>query len=147
MSPPPPSGRPRAPGRSRSCVGDEAKTARIVSLNWRTLQKPDANAIAVIGIAVVSISTRAVWRALRPGEGERAGTDLGDEHALDLALAVAEPGGETAHALAVDEPVGDEPHCPADDVRRARSTPASRGSRPGGSACRPGTRAAPRPRQ
>src|SRR3954469_1306919 len=45
----------------RNCVGDDAYTSRIVSLNWRTLAKPEANAICVIGIEVVSINVRAVW--------------------------------------------------------------------------------------
>ena len=60
---------PPAPGRrtgsrrrrsARSCDGDVANTSRTVSLNWRTLANPAANAMSVIGIVVVSISVRAV---------------------------------------------------------------------------------------
>ncbi len=46
--------------RARSSVGDCANTSRTVSLNWRMLAKPAANATSVNGIAVVSISVRAV---------------------------------------------------------------------------------------
>lgn len=38
-----------------------AYTALTVSLNWRTLAKPDAKAISVTGRAVVCRRTRAVW--------------------------------------------------------------------------------------
>jgi hypothetical protein len=38
-----------------------AYTSRTVSLNWRTLAKPDANAISVTGSVVVWSRTRAVW--------------------------------------------------------------------------------------
>ena len=38
-----------------------AKIWRIVSLHWRTLAKPAANAICVMGRSVVSSRTRAVW--------------------------------------------------------------------------------------
>ncbi len=48
-------------GRERSSVGLEANTSRTVSLNWRTLPKPAANAMSVNVIDVVSISSRAVW--------------------------------------------------------------------------------------
>ena len=48
-------------GRVRRSVGDVAKTSRIVSLNWRTLPKPAANATSVSDRSVVSISSRAVW--------------------------------------------------------------------------------------
>lgn len=48
--------------------------------------------------------------ALRPGQGQRPGAELGAELPFDLAGRVAEPGGETGHALAVDDPVLDEPH-------------------------------------
>ena len=50
---------PPATLRAQS-VGDVANTSRTVSLNWRTLAKPAANATSVIGIVVVSISSRAV---------------------------------------------------------------------------------------
>ncbi len=57
MSGPAPVGR-RAARRS---VGEAAKIWRIVSLNWRTLWKPAANATSVIGRVVVSMRMRAVW--------------------------------------------------------------------------------------
>ena len=102
--------------RARSSVGVPANTSRTVSLNWRTLEKPAANAMSVIGIAVVSISTRAVWAALRPGERERPAADLGDEQPVELAGAVAEAAGETGDAFAVDDTVGDQSHRPTDDI-------------------------------
>lgn len=46
--------------RSRSSLGDSAKTSRTVSLNVRIEANPAANAISAIGSAVVSISSRAV---------------------------------------------------------------------------------------
>ncbi len=49
---------------------------------------------------------------LRPGHGERASSQLGEQLALDLADAVAEPGGEAGHAIAIDDPVGDQSHRP-----------------------------------
>ena len=44
----------------RSPVGVVAKTSRTVSLNWRMLANPAANAMSAIGRSVVSMSTRAV---------------------------------------------------------------------------------------
>ena len=44
----------------RSSVGLDAYTSRTVSLNWRTLWKPLANATSVIGRFVVSMRMRAV---------------------------------------------------------------------------------------
>ncbi|CAM5613722.1 hypothetical protein STENM223S_07129 [Streptomyces tendae] len=49
-------------------------------------------------------------RALRPGEGEGARAQFGEELALDLAGAVAEAGGEAGDALPVHDSVGDQPH-------------------------------------
>ncbi len=45
---------------ARSSLGDRANTSRTVSLNVRMLLKPAAKATSPIGIAVVSISSRAV---------------------------------------------------------------------------------------
>jgi hypothetical protein len=80
-------------------------------------------------------------RTLDPGEGEGTGTDLGHEHPVELALAVAEPAGEAGHALPVHDPVGHEPHGARHHVRPA-STPETRGSRPAGSGDRRGSRPA-----
>ena len=55
-------------------------------------------------------------RALRAGQCLGAGADLGDEQAVQLALAVAEPGGEAGHSLAVDRAVADQAHRPGDGV-------------------------------
>ncbi len=49
-------------------------------------------------------------RPVRPGEGEGARAELGAEHPGEVAGGVAEPGGETGHALALDDAVGDEAH-------------------------------------
>lgn len=50
-----------APAERRSSEGVTAKTARTVSLNWRTLENPAAKATSVSARSVVSTSTRAVW--------------------------------------------------------------------------------------
>ena len=66
-----------APRRRRSSVGDSAKTSRTVSLNWRTLAKPAANATSANG-EVGRLDQRARrLRALRAGERERPGAELG----------------------------------------------------------------------
>lgn len=52
---------PLGAAAARSSLGVEAYTARIVSLNCRTLANPDAKAISVIGRPVVWSRTRAVW--------------------------------------------------------------------------------------
>ncbi len=51
---------PRRRPAVRSSVGVSANTSRTVSLNWRMLSKPAANATSVNGKPVVSISMRAV---------------------------------------------------------------------------------------
>ena len=51
----------RGPPRVRIALGVDANTSRIVSLNWRMLAKPDANAMSAKRRSVVSMSTRAVW--------------------------------------------------------------------------------------
>ena len=85
-------------------------------MNWRTLAKPAANATSVNGRSVVSISSRAVWARWARARASGPAPSSVDEQAVEVALAVAEPGGEPGDALAVDDAVGDEPHRPADDV-------------------------------
>ena len=102
--------------RTRSSLGVIAKTARIVSLNWRMLAKPAANAICANG-SVGRLDQHP--RGLRPlgaGQRDRTGADLGDELAVQVPLAVAEPAGEPGDALAVDDAVGDQPHRATDEV-------------------------------
>ena len=53
---------------------------------------------------------------LGPGQRHRAGPDLGEQQALELADAVAEFGGQARHPGPVDHAVGDQPHGPADHV-------------------------------
>ncbi len=53
---------------------------------------------------------------LRPGDGERTGTEFVGEHPVQVALAVAEPPCETAHAVALDDTVGDQSHRSGNDV-------------------------------
>jgi hypothetical protein len=53
---------------------------------------------------------------LGPGQRLRSGADLDGELPVQLAFAVAEPGGQAGHALPVDQPVGDQAHRPADHV-------------------------------
>ena len=55
-------------------------------------------------------------RPLRPGQRLGAGADLGGEQPVQLAVAVAQPRGQPAHAVAVDRPVGDQPHGAGDRV-------------------------------
>ena len=93
-----------------------AYTSRTVSLNWRTLPKPAANAMSVIDIEEVSISTRAVCARCAPRQRERSGTELVGDEARQVTAAVPEPAGETGDALAVDDAVGDEAHRPGNDV-------------------------------
>ena len=86
-------------------------------------------------------------RALRAGERERPGAELGDELAVQVALAVAEPRGEPSHALAVDAAVADQPHRAADHVGAQVPLRRAGRRRRAGSACRRGSRrAARRPR-
>ena len=65
--------------------------------------------------------------ALGAGERERAGAELGQQLALDLADAVAELCGQARYAVAVDHAVRDQPHRAGDQVgavvplRRARA--------------------------
>ena len=55
-------------------------------------------------------------RALRSGQGQRVGADLGLQQPLELPSGVADAGGESGHAVAVDGAVGDESHRPRHDV-------------------------------
>ena len=93
-----------------------ANTARTVSLNCRTLAKPAAKATSASGRSVVSIRVRAVCARWARASAWAPAPDLGDEQPVQLALAVAEPGGEPADALAVDGAVADQPHRPAHGV-------------------------------
>ncbi len=54
--------------------------------------------------------------ALRACERERAGADLGPQLALDLAHAVAQPGGEPGDAFPVDDAVRDGAHRPGHEI-------------------------------
>ena len=49
-------------------------------------------------------------RALRAGQRERAGAQLGGELAREVALAVGQPAREAVDAFAVDDPIGNQPH-------------------------------------
>ena len=60
--------------------------------------------------------------ALGAGQRERARAQLGEQLALDLAGAVAEPGGQARHALAVHHAVGDQPHGARHEIGALRST-------------------------
>jgi len=53
---------------------------------------------------------------LRPCEREWTCTHLGDEHSVEMALAVAETTGESRHAVTVDDAIGNEAHRSADRV-------------------------------
>ncbi len=80
---------PARRARERSCPSALRREdlARIVSLNWRTLRKPAAKAISVIGdVGRLEQDPRGL-RPLRAGERERPGPDDGDELAVDVALA------------------------------------------------------------
>ena len=68
----------RAAASARIAEGVAANTSRTVSLNCRMLAKPAAKATSDIGRSVVSISSPGGLGALRPGEGERSGAELGD---------------------------------------------------------------------
>jgi hypothetical protein len=57
-----------------------------------------------------------VLGAVGPGERERAGAQLGHEHAGQVARRVAEAGGEAGDALALHDAVGDEPHRAAREI-------------------------------
>ena len=100
----------------RSSVGVVANTSRTVSLNWRMLGKPAANATSVNGSVGRLDQQAGGLGALGAGERERAGAELGDELAVQVALAEAEPPREAGDALALDHAVADQPHRAADRV-------------------------------
>ena len=80
--------RPAGPATRRSSLGVEANTSRTVSLNWRTLPKPAACG-DVDEAQVRRLEQRAGGvGALGTGDGERPGTELVGEHAVEVALAV-----------------------------------------------------------
>ena len=70
-----------------------AKTARTVSLNWRTLENPAAKATSARGSSVVSMRIRAVWARWARARASGPGPDLGHQQPVELALAVAEAAG------------------------------------------------------
>ena len=84
---------------SRILLGVIAKISRIVSLNWRMLEKPAANATCANGSSVVSMSTRARLSALRTGERERTRADLGGQLPVQVPLAVARAAGRARRRL------------------------------------------------
>jgi hypothetical protein len=55
-------------------------------------------------------------RPVRPGQRERPGSQLGREHPVEMALGVAEPGGEPRDPVALDHTVGDQAHGPRGEV-------------------------------
>ncbi len=79
-------------------------------------------------------------RALGARQLERPRTHAGDELAMHMALAVAEPASQSAHTVAIDHAVGDQAHRPTHEVappvplrrpwRRVRATALAR-SEPG----------------
>ncbi len=94
----------------RSSSGLRSYTARIVSLNWRMLPNPDANATSAAGSEVEVSSARAVCARCARESASGPGAELGGEHAGEVARRVPESGGEARHALALDDAVGDEAH-------------------------------------
>ena len=109
----------RRPARARpgpQLVGVVANTARTVSLNCRMLANPAAKATSAKGSPVVSISTRAVWARWARARARGPAPTSATQQPLELARAVAQPGGQAGHAVAVDDAVGDQPHGPAHHV-------------------------------
>ena len=96
--------------------GSSQRPRGSVSLNWRMLAKPLANAISRAGASVVSIRIRAVWAALRSGKCDRPGADLGDELTVQVTLAVLEAVRQTGDPLTNDYTVRNEPHRSTDQV-------------------------------
>ena len=97
-------------------VGDAPNVWRIVSLNWRMLANPAANATSVNGsVGGLDQDAGGVGPA-GPRQGEGPGTDRRREEAIEVPLADGHAPGEAADALAVDEAVGDQLHRPADEV-------------------------------
>ena len=138
--------RPARPRRARSSDGEVANTSRTVSLNWRTLPNPAANATSVNGSVVVSISTRAVWarwaRAMASGPAPSSSVS----EPVDVALAVVESSGERRRRLRGRRRRRRSGASPGRRRRRGRPTPANRATRRAGTACTPGSRARGRPR-
>ena len=69
-------------------------------------------------MAVVSISTRAVWARRARARASGPAPSSADEQPGQVAGRVAEPAGQPVDAVAVDHAVGDQPHRPAGHVRR-----------------------------
>ena len=132
--------RRRTPRRRAARDGVVAKTSRIVSLNCRTLANPAANAIVrQRRVGRLDQQARGL-RALRAGQRERAGAELGGEHPVQVPLGVAEPVGQPRHARRARRRRRRSAASPARRGRRARSSPASPARRRAGSAGRPGSR-------
>ncbi len=130
---------PFAGGRRRSSLGVRPKTARIVSLNWRTLAKPAAWATSIRRRRVVSIRMRAVcarWaRASASGPAPSSAASWRVSWRSLYARRPREPG----DALAVDDPVGDQPHRARGEV--AAAVPLRRAGRGVGPAAQAGAEA------
>ena len=93
-----------------------AKTSPMVSLNWRTLLNPAANAMSETFMAGGDQQGAGGLGAAGPRQGQRTGAEFVAEDPVELARGVAQPGGEPLDAVAVDDAVVDEPHGPAGDV-------------------------------
>ena len=68
---------------ARSAVGVMSKTSPMVSLNWRTLLNPAANATSASYISVATSSSRGLGAA-RPGQRQRAGAEFVAQDAVEL---------------------------------------------------------------
>ena len=143
----PPARQPRAGRGPAARAGELANTSRTVSLNWRTLENPAANATSAIGRSVVSISSRAVcarWaRARASGPAPSSATSS----RFDLAGGCSRAGGPGPPRPPGRRPRRRSAAWPGRRRRPACSTRASRAWRRAGTACRPGTRPAGRRRR
>ena len=84
----------RAGPCARSAVGESANTAWTVALNWRTLGEPGGEGHLGHREGGGLDEHPGRLRTLGPGQGDRSGTDLGQQQALELAHPVAELCGE-----------------------------------------------------
>ena len=101
---------------SRISLGVIAKIWRIVSLNWRMLEKPAANATSRERQLGRLDQHAGALGALRTSERDRARADLGGQLPVQVPLAVAEPLAEFGDASAVDDAVGDQAHRAPDQI-------------------------------
>ena len=111
MRTPEPRGRSFAQLR-RSAVADQAQRVVELADAGKACGKSD---IAERQICCLDQYPRGL-RALRAGQGKRAGTGLGLQQPLKLSCGVAESGGKPGDTFAVDDAVGDQPHGPGDEV-------------------------------